>query len=376
MQTDTPSADTATDLPNDITGDTPSFLTSVLEEVRNAGADAPEIKQDPPEPEKKPEGEAKPETEEEDPKDLSKGAGEKWKKLKAAEKAAKQRATELEAKYNETSTKLTEYESRMKELEASATQVAEVDRLKGVMAEMESELAISRVEATPEYKRTVVEPMARLIGVAERLAKRYDTEGKGHLKERLLGIIETKDIDSQREKMEDLTSEWRESDRFDLYRLGDDYQVIQGRREEIQGNAKDALAQIEARQREETEQSKAENTRTWQRSVTEVADTLKAAIPGLSEERFKQIQGQVAANNFDAEKPQGKAFAAYSAVLLPEVLKQVKTLMASNTALEAKIKSLQGSKPGAGEGKQEDIKEDPTDDGGGFLSRVSKQLPG
>lgn len=393
MTTDT---DTLTETPAAEAGDEGnSFQSSILAglETLPAGSDtaasddtaAADVKTDDPgdlDPEKIKTGEKakvdeakKPDTEEEVPEGLTKAAGSKWKELRQEAKLAKAKALELETKTKTYETQVVEMQAKLRELETANTQLAEVERLKEVVAEYESELTVSRVEATPEYKNSVIAPMAKLMNIADRIAKEYDPEGTGRVKERLLGIIETTDLKAQRKAIGEIASEWTEGDRFDLYQLGNDYQVIAARRDEIKANAKNALEQITAREREESERSAAEIQQAHVRAAGEVWERLAPHFADLPPEEVTKIRGQVTANPLDKENATGKAFAAYSAVLLPQVLKKYNAAVANTKALEAKVASLQKSKPGAGGGAGDDIKTPESDvSQGGFLAAVTSKI--
>lgn len=388
---DTSAIDTQTIDPGTDAGDTQTgFMTSVLAGIDKqveAPADTPKGEGEGEKDKAKPDAEKPPgeqdskdkkqdPLEEEEPKNMTPEAGKRWKELKSSNKTLAMRNAELEAKAKEFETKLAELTTKTKDLEGTASQVADLERLRAQVAEYEGELAISRVEATPEYKRTVVEPMARLTNIADRLAKTYDPEGNASLKERILGIIETRDIGTQRKRIAELVGEWNEGDRLDLYTLSNDYQVIIDRKNQITQNAKDALAQIQERERGEAEQTKAAQTQEWTRAVTGVGEKLKSRFPNLPPEEHEKIRGQITANSFDAEPPEGKAFAAFAAVYLPHALKEIAKFETQAKELDAKVKALQASKPGAGAGAGDVVKQRNDDDkGDNFLGAVLQQLP-
>lgn len=299
-------------------------------------------------------------------KSMTANAGARFKEIKAEAKAARARVAELEAK-------LSQLES------VKSSDSADPEALKSALSEKESkiseyerELAISRFEATQEYKESVVAPMAAILGVVEDLAKEYEISEKA-----VLSVLEEPDHKRQGELISDIASNFSERDRFSLYQLGDDYAAVIEQRDTLRARASEALAAREkAAQLQEA--SKAEESRkAWGNSVKSVWETFKSKVPlpDAPEDRAKfesQVMSQVANVNFDKLSDDHKAFAAYSGAVLPEVLKRNKSLSSEVSELKTALKKYQKATPGAGSGT--DSKRQDVDSSLSFLDSIEKHF--
>ena len=299
-------------------------------------------------------------------KSMTANAGARFKEIKAEAKAARARVSELEAK-------LSQLES------VKSSDSADPEALKSALSEKESkiseyerELAISRFEATQEYKESVVAPMAAILGVVEDLAKEYEISEKA-----VLSVLEEPNHKRQGELISDIASNFSERDRFSLYQLGDDYAAVIEQRDTLRARASEALAAREkAAQLQEA--SKAEESRkAWGNSVKSVWETFKSKVPlpDAPEDRAKfesEVMSQVSNVNFDKLSDDHKAFAAYSGAVLPEVLKRNKSLSSEVSELKTALKKYQKATPGAGSGT--DSKRQDVDSSLSFLDSIERHF--
>jgi|694.fasta_scaffold51929_3 hypothetical protein len=299
-------------------------------------------------------------------KSMTANAGARFKEIKAEAKAARARVAELEAK-------LSELES------AKSSDSADPEALKSALSEKESkiseyerELAISRFEATQEYKESVVAPMAAILGVVEDLAKEYEISEKA-----ILSVLEEPSHKRQGELISDLASNFSERDRFSLYQLGDDYAAVIEQRDTLRDRASEALAAREKAAQMQEANKFNESRKAWGNSVKSVWDTFKSKVPlpDSPEERAKfesEVMSQVSNVNFDKLSNDHKAFAAYSGAVLPEVLKRNKSLSSEVSELKTALKKYQKATPGAGAGS--DSKPKDIDSTVSFLDSIEKHF--
>lgn len=297
-------------------------------------------------------------------KSMTANAGARFKEIKAEAKAARARVAELEAK-------ISQLES------AKSSESSDPEALKSALSEKESkiseyekELAISRFEATQEYKESVVAPMAAILGVVEDLAKEYDISEKA-----ILSVLEEPSHKRQGELISDLASNFSERDRFSLYQLGDDYAAVIEQRDTLRERASEALAAREKAAQLQEANKFNESRKAWGNSVKSVWDTFKSKVPlpDSPEERAKfesEVMSQVSNVNFDKLSNDHKAFAAYSGAVLPEVLKRNKSLSSEVSELKAALKKYQKATPGAGAGS--DSKPKDIDSTVSFLDSIEK----
>lgn len=299
-------------------------------------------------------------------KSMTANAGARFKEIKAEAKAARARVAELEAK-------LSQIES------SKSSDFTDPEALKSALFEKESkiseyerELAISRFEATQEYKESVVAPMAAILGVVEDLAKEYDISEKA-----ILNVLEEPSHKRQGELISDLASNFSERDRFSLYQLGDDYAAIIDQRDTLRARASEALAAREKAAQLQEANKFNESRKAWGNSVKSVWETFKSKVPLPSspEEQAKfesEVMSQVANVNFDKLSDDHKAFAAYSGAVLPEVLKRNKSLSSEVSELKTALKKYQKATPGAGSGT--DSKRQDVDSSLSFLDSIEKHF--
>lgn len=349
----------------------PSWFTALDKAFEEAEASKP-AEEKPKEPEDKPAAEAKDPSDEsnddETVKSMTASAGSKFKEIKAEAKAARARVAELEAK-------LAQAES------APKPDVVEVEKLQAAitekeakLSEYEKELAISRFEATEEYKESVVGPMAAIIGVVEDLAKEYEISEKS-----LMNILEESDRKKQGQMIAELASNFSERDRFSLYQLGDDFAAVLDQRDKLRSKASEALAAREKALQTEAARKLEESKKAWNTSTKSVWDTFKTKVPlpEDAQERSKfesEVVSQVASVDFDKLSNDHKALAAYSGAVLPQVVKMNKALSAEIAELKAALQKYQTATPGAGSGsvsKPQDI-----DTTLGFLEAIERRIAG
>lgn len=372
IETPAASSAPAESSPNPATPDyEPSWFTALDKAFEEAEA-AKSTEETPKEPESQPAAETKDPTDgsndDETVKSMTATAGAKFKEIKAEAKAARARVAELEAK-------LAQAESAPKPdaVEVEKLQAAITEK-EAKLSEYEKELAISRFEATEEYKESVVAPMAAIIGVVEDLAKEYEISEKS-----LMNILEESDRKKQGQMIAELASNFSERDRFSLYQLGDDFAAVLDQRDKLRSKASEALAAREKAMQTEAARKLEESKKAWSSSTKSVWDTLKTKVPlpEDAQERSKfesEVVSQVAAVDFDKLSNDHKAFAAYSGAVLPQVVKMNKALSAEIAELKSALQKYQTATPGAGSGsvsKPQDI-----DTTLGFLEAIERRIAG
>lgn len=340
-------------------------LDRALEEAEKPKEDkaAEEPKSEEPKKEEKAE-----ESDDAEVKNMTPNAGAKFKEIKAEAKAARARVAELEAKLAEV-----EKSPKPDAAEAEKLQAAITER-EAKIAEYEKELAISRFEATTEFKTTVVEPLAAILGVVERFAKKYEVPEK-----KLMSILSEADPDAQGDLIVEMASGFSERDRVSLYQLADDYSAVMAHRDELRANASQALAAREATKAAEAAKSVEESKKTWKSATSKVWETLKAKIPlpGEGEEKTaleNEIFSKVSEASLDSANVDVKAFAAFAGALVPHMAKQNKLLSTEVAELKEALKKYQAATPGAGAGAE--TKSAALDDGMGFLDAIEARFRG
>lgn len=318
------------------------------------------------EPEVVKEKEQKTETTDEMPEALKTGmtkaaadkAAESWKSIKQAEKAA----------VTERDTVKAELEAIRKQLESGGDKTAEVEKLKKELeltkAELEtyhSEIAVTRVEATPVYKKEVEAPIKGAETFVKNLAEKYQVSPAA-----LLDMLHETDIAKRTDAFEELTADFKRMDQIAFADHLTRYDDARARGEDLRKYASTKLEAINREGEREAERLAAANAAdfrgaavdTWNR-VQELHPYLRP-VQGSPEwnahlDEIKREIDQTDVNNLPV---QDVAAAIVSHKILPEIVgaknhfeKMFKATKEKLAAAEKKLEQYRAATPGAGEGK-------------------------
>jgi len=301
-------------------------------------------------------------------KNMSVSAGAKFKEIKAEAKAAKARVAELEEKLA-----IAESSPKVDHEEVSKLKTS-IEEREAKIANYEKELAISRFEATDEYRESIVKPMAAILNVVSRMAEKYSVPEKA-----LLGALEEGDPDKQGDLIVELASNFSERDRVSLYQLGDDFSQLLDHREKMRDKAALALDAREKAQKEEESKRKSQAKASWSKATNTVWNKLKDSVPFPSDDSEKakfeaSLLSEMDGLSFDSLSDEHKAFSAFSGSLVPHLLKHNKSLQAEISELKSSLKRYQSATPGAGSGSE--TKPASVSEGLGFLEALEARFSG
>lgn len=266
---------------------------------------------------------------------------------------AKAKWGELRNELREAHQKLSEYEAKLNSApkddvyKALETRVAEYE---GKLSEYEQELAVARVEATPEYKQLVTHPLNSIIETAESIAAVHKIEPNA-----LIDALSEPDPVKQEKQLADLLEGVPERDRMRVYRMADDAAVIAAKSEELRARADAALSEVEARQRAEAEKQSQQRLLQQRQAAQKVWGLVKAKTPDLGVDLGSLEKNVVETNLLDAE-PDAIAYAASASVILPYAVKALAQRDARIRELEKAVGALKSATPGSqpgGTGEQQ-----------------------
>lgn len=308
--------------------------------------------------------EAKPEeAKEEAPKGLTEKAAVKWGELRAEAAKAKEYAKTIES-----------LKAELEAAKAAPVNSEEIEQLRQINQQYEQELAISRVEATQEYKQNVIEPMVNVVGYLESLATKYELSSR-----EMLGAFAESDPAKQSDLIADLAASMNERDRLRFYSAADDYSEIINRRDNYHQVSQERMQSIEAerqaelaRHQAETEKSSAISKAGYDAAVEKVFADLKESVPVLADEEVAEEVQRLAKGDYSGADAELKAYMAHSGALLPHLLKALKSAQADLEEANQKIAGYRNSSPKAGSGSAETSRALPDDVG--FLEALDQQL--
>jgi myosin heavy subunit len=330
---------------------------------------APEVKEEEPQTEEG-EEEVKKDVEEaaeekeastdEEAKNMSPSAGAKFKELKNELKAYKAKVAEMEKAISEKS--------------ATPENSSEVEELRSRLAEYEREIAVTRVEATPEYRQAILEPTQSILDAASTLAERYKVDAR-----QLVNALREEGLSAEgSDALTEIAGDFAERDRVRLYRMADDLAEVGRRREFLKENAQRALAEREAQQktaeaeyeRQYREESKAAAEKAW--SELNGSENFSKILQSLGEPVINEVKSSVDGTDIIDAPPDTRAYALYAGMLLPHVVKQVQASQAKVVELEKALSKYKKATPKVG--GNTDTTTPSTLSEGNFLDAVEKRF--
>jgi hypothetical protein len=261
--------------------------------------------------------EEKPDTEEsdeevdsEDTKTMTGSAGAKFKQLKTELKSYKSKVAEMEKM-------LADKEAQSGNSEESSQQL---ETLKTKLEEYEREIAVSRIEASPQFKEAVLGPTQTILDFAISLAEKYEVAPR-----KLVDALREESTGDASDSLTEMASDFSERDRIRLYRMADDLAEVSRRRDYLKENAAKAMAEMAEKQKayevaaekEYREESiKVANT-TWSETFEN-----NPVIQSLGEEIVKELRSSATESDLLNTAPEERAYAVYAGVALPHLVKK------------------------------------------------------
>jgi hypothetical protein len=307
--------------------------------------------------EKKPEDETV--TEETDDaeeiKNMSAAAGAKFKELK----------TELK----EYKAKLAEAQKAIEEAQTTPANAEEVESLRTKLEAYEQEIAVTRVEATDEYKRAVLEPTQAILDAASTLAERYKVDAR-----KLVNALREESVAEGSDALTELAGDFSERDRVRLYRMADDLSDVSRRREYLRENASKAYAEMQERQATEEKQAQERYKQVSQAAAQKTWSDIfqdKPFISSLEKNVLAEVQKSASEADLFETPAEERAFAVYSGLLMPHIVKQLEASQAKVAEMEKALGKYKKASPKVS--GNTDTTPTVVDDGG-FLDAIEKRF--
>jgi hypothetical protein len=368
---ETPSS-TVENLPqND--GDFATWLSDRLEKFDKGEETAPwDKKEEEMEPaaEKEEESEAEPEEKSEEPKEESEAEeeddGEETKNMSAAAGA---KFKELKTELKEYKAKLAEATKLIEEAKSTPANPEEVETLKAKLAEYEQEIAVTRVEATPEYKRAVIEPTQAILDAASTLAERYKIDAR-----KLVNALREESAAEGSDALTELAGDFSERDRVRLYRMADDLSDVSRRRDYLRENASKAYEERQAQMKaEEEKMEKSYRERTSQIATKIWAETFSEhpVLSKMDKSIVEEVRGAGSEADLLESTPEERAYAVYAGVALPHLVKQFEAATSKVAELEKALSKYKKASPKVS-GNTDTSVSVPEDTG--FLDAIEKRF--
>lgn len=257
--------------------------------------------------------ESEEDTSDEDTKSMTGSAGAKFKQLKTELKSYKSKVAEMEKA-------LAEREAKLSELGGSEETQSQLKELQTKLEEYEREIAVSRIEASPQFKEAVLAPTQAILDSAISLAEKYEVAPR-----KLVEALREESSGDASDTLTEMAADFSERDRIRLYRMADDLAEVSNRREFLKQNASKAMAEMQEKQKAyEIEEEKRYREESLKIADTTWSETFESnpVIQSLGEDVIKELKAAAPEADLMDTAPEERAYAVYAGVALPHLVKK------------------------------------------------------
>lgn len=297
--------------------------------------------------------------EDEDTKSMTGSAGAKFKELKNELKTYKSKVAEMEKA-------LAERETEVGSSEETTSQLAD---LRSKLEEYEREIAVSRIEASPQFKEAVLQPTQAILDSAISLAEKYEVTPR-----KLVDALRHESTGDTSDALTEIAADFSERDRVRLYRMADDLAEVSRRRDYLKENASKAMAEMTEKQKlEEAAAEKRYKEETVKIANETWSQTFEGnpVIQSLGEEVIKELKSAATEADLLDSVPEERAYAVYAGVALPHLVKKYSEVISKLAETEKALGKYKKATPKvSGNTDTSTQKQDP----GGFLDAIEKRF--
>jgi hypothetical protein len=263
----------------------------------------------------------------------------RWKELKQAEVDLKNAQKEL-----------SELKKRGDEFEQQAKEVAELkanlEEIQNERDSIDSELYLTRVQATKEWDQYITQPLNGIISDVEYFAKRNQTNAG-----ELINAIQA-DVNGNPQELESVIADWSERDKTKVWALADNLLQIEKRKADIESNSKLAY---EASLENQNKEAKIQQEQYYAQRESAISEVL----PKITEKVFNLLPEDKRPNadllkkelmDYDSWPENLKVYGILGATVLPDLIEQINTLKSQlNETKENNVK-IRSSSPSVNSG--------------------------
>lgn len=376
---DNPAGDLLTDFAAELTQDLP---------VQKPGDPKPVAKEDPPKKEDTTPA-AETQTEESDeekipelPASAAKATRESWDKLRARGDKYKTQVAEKDTAIAERDTRLKAVEAELADLRSKAAKVPEYEEQLKELKAIEADMAVYKIESTPEYKKAITEPFKALDTAIDTLVK----SNEGTDVDAFFRMVQEADPAKQRAAFKELTSGWDQVDQAEGWGMVKSARELFDKQDLMRANANAAAKEREELAAKSAAAAKETARNEFKAATSDAVKSMREKIPftpiadgETEDDRYTRLTDKLAAVDFDSQSPRSKAFAAAAALELPNLIKANRSLLAKVAELEARVSKTNNFKPKS-EGKVDPAPPAAGDDDNLFdisepAARLSHSIP-
>ena len=257
---------------------------------------------------------------------------------------------------------------------------AKLEKFQAERDDLESELRVSKIESTREFKNAISEPTKAVVKAISDIAKSYEVRPST-----ILEAVEETDGVKRRTLLKELTGDMDAADALSVRMKVDELVQLNSKREELIKDSKTALAALNLAEEESERTERSKYDADAKKAFGEVWGTFQEELPILKKiegnDSWNQTLDQLRANaeKLDAEPLDHRQRAAltYQAVTLPLVVQVFKDYVSKTNnemqSLRDNLSEYRKATPGVGTG-QTPSKSEKTDRGLSFLEALEKGL--
>lgn len=255
---------------------------------------------------------------------------------------------------NDLAGRLKEANERLKEFDGKTPMARdEYDRITGERDDLVKELRLSKLEATPEYKKAVTLPWKSIEDQMKRFAAKY-----GVHEHQIQRAITESDPDKQSEMLAKVTETFNDRDKLTLFKVADSAIEVARKREVLHKDVKQALDYIEAKRNADNEVQVATAKQEWSSSLSKAWGTVGESLYLAREQEgnedwnsgLREAKQLVASTDISKLSKTEIAQIMVQAAILPRACAAISQLWQMYAQANTALKRYQGARPGAGSG--------------------------
>lgn len=281
----------------------------------------------------------------------------KWGEIKAEKKALERELAQLKSQLSEKS-----------KLQDSDPLKKQAEEYRQKYEELEKEAATWRIEKTQAYRNEVNVPLENIEKEIVEIAKRHEIDP-----DKMIAAFNEPDHASREKALEELAEFVPQSTRYKLFALNDQTLKVFNRASELQKNAADALRELQEREAQTAEQTKAESKAKQMRAIEENLQKISKVAKNFvlddqdPQKFIEELKAEASETLFDDLSPEDRAFSVIASTALPKLNKLITALRKENASLKNEISGYGAARPSPSSGQPSIGKADSAAD---FLSAI------
>jgi hypothetical protein len=263
----------------------------------------------------------------------------------------KQETKVLSGTLQERESELAATRARVAELEAATSEYAE---MKAEMDRYKSERAVLHLEQSEEFESQITKPLKELLTEAYSVTDAYSESGLSSEKVAdVLGITDRRERNKALRELQDAHGIDPE-DKDLLTEIGARIVPLLKKRDELFGNAEEALLELKQTESKRTAKDLLERAEARKETAKEITKTITAKIPFLASLEgvdLAEVQSHVSERDFDSLDVPNKVYNHMAGHLLPMLASKYAALMESWDEAQEELEGFRGADPKLGTGK-------------------------